>query len=157
MNTLHAHFQPSQEHGKLAGIIFWAETPDAPQPAPQRGRTAKNPKPKAHPFATSPNLAGKKRTLTLCMPAVKGIPLPSPGLIHNWDIDTAEPTLASFTVDGIWMPPVEALPVLLAYSTPQTDPGASYRPGTCFRYWNMVAALALEALATHKLISVSVV
>jgi SNF2 family DNA or RNA helicase len=154
MNTLHAHFQPSQENGKPGGIIFWAETSDAPQPVPQRGRTAKNPKPKPHPFTVYPNLAGEKRTLTLRLPAVKGIPLPSPGLIHNWEIDTTEPALAPFMVDGVWMPPVEALPVLLAYSTLQTDPGASYRPGTCFRYWNMVAALALEALATHKLIPV---
>jgi len=154
MNTLHAHFQPSQETGKPGGIIFWAETSDVPQPVPQRGRTAKNPKPKPHPFTVYPNLAGEKRTLTLHLPVAKGIPLPSPGLIHNWEIDAAEPTLASFTVDGIWMPPVKALPVLLAYSTLQTDPGASYRPGTCFRYWNMVAALALEALATHRLIPV---
>jgi len=154
MNTLHAHFQPSQENGKLGGIIFWAETSDAPQPVPQRGRTAKNPKPKPHPFTVSPNLAGEKCTLTLRLPVVKGIPLPSPGLIHNWAIDTAEPTLTPLMVDGIWMPPTEALLVLLAYSTLQTDPGASYRPGNCFRYWNMVAALALEALAMHKLIPV---
>jgi SNF2 family DNA or RNA helicase len=154
MNTLHAHFQPSQEHGKPGGIIFWAETSDVPQPEPQRGRIAKNPKPKAHPFAALPTLDGEKRTFTLRLPAIKGIPLPSPGLIYNWEIDTAEPTLAPFTVDGIWMPPTEALPVLLAYSTPQAGPGASYRTGTCFRYWNMVAALALETLATHKLIPV---
>ena len=154
MNTIHAHYQPPQEYGKPGGITFWAETLDAPQPIPQHGRTAKNSKPKAHPFTVCPNLAGEKRTLTLRLPAVKGIPLSSPELIHNWEIDTAEPTLAPFTVDGIWVSPVEALPVLLAYSTPQTGPGASYRPGTSFRYWNMVAALALEALATHKLIPV---
>ena len=154
MNTLHSHFQTSQESGKPAGIIFWGETPDAPQPVPQRGRIAKNPKPKSHPFTVSPNLTGEKHTLTLRLPAVKGIPLPSPGLIHNWDIDTTEPTFAPFIVDGIWMPPAEALPVLLAYSTPQTGPGTSYQPGTSFRYWNTVAALALETLATHKLIPV---
>lgn len=154
MNILHAHFQPSQEHGKPGGIIFWAETPDASQPVPQRGRTAKNPKPKLHPFVVCPNLSGEKRTLTLRLPAVKGIPLPSPGLIHNWDIDTAEPSLAPFAVVGIWMPPAEAFPVLLAYSTPQAAPGVTYRPGTCFRYWNMATALALETLAAQKLIPV---
>jgi hypothetical protein len=52
------------------------------------------------------------------------------------------------------MPATEALSVLLAYSAPQTDPSATYQPGTCFRYWNMAAALALEAIATHKLIPV---
>ncbi|MGB7873064.1 MAG: DEAD/DEAH box helicase [Anaerolineales bacterium] len=154
MNILHAHFQPPQEHGKPSGVIFWAETPDAPQPVPQRGRTAKNPKPKAHPFAAHPNLAGEKCTLTLRLPAVKGIPLPSPSLIHNWNIETENPVLAPFIVDGIWMPPADALPVLLAYSPSRPDPGASYGPGTCFRYWNMAAALVLETIAAHKLVPV---
>ena len=154
MNILHAHFQPPQEDEKSGGIIFWAETSDVPQPIIQRGRTAKTLKPKKHPFAAPPNLDGTKRTLTLRLPAIKGIPVPSPGLIHNWDIDTDEPKLAPFTVNGIWMPSAKALPVLLAYSTSRPDPGASYAPGTSFLYWNMVVALALEALATHKLVPV---
>ena len=37
MNILHAHYRPMQENGKPGGIIFWTETPDAPQPVPQRG------------------------------------------------------------------------------------------------------------------------
>ena len=154
MNILHAHFQPPQEDEKSGGIIFWAETSDVPQPIIQRGRTAKNLRPRSHPFAAPPNLDGTKRTLTLRLPAIKGIPVPSPGLIHNWDIDTDEPKLAPFTVNGIWMPSAKALPVLLAYSTSRPDPGASYAPGTSFLYWNMVVALALEALATHKLVPV---
>jgi SNF2 family DNA or RNA helicase len=154
MNILHAHYQPPQEQGKPAGIIFWAETSNVPQPTPQRGRKAKKPKPQAHPFTVPPNLTGKKHSLTLRLPTVKGIPIPSSGLIHNWEIDTAEPSLAPFTVDGIWVPATEALSVLLAYSAPQPDPSATYQPGTCFRYWNMVVALALEAIATHKLIPV---
>jgi hypothetical protein len=154
MNIIHAHYQPPQEDGKPGGMIFWAETPEAPQPAKQRGRTAKNPKTKAHPFAAPPNLDGEKRALTLRLPTVRGIPIPSPGLIHNWDIDTDTLVLAPFTVDGIWMPLVEALSVLLTYSTSQPDPTAPYAPGTCFRYWNKVAALALEALAAQKLVPV---
>jgi len=154
MNILHAHYQPPQEQCKLAGIIFWAETSDVSQPVPQRGRIAKKLKPQAHPFTVTPNLTGKKRSLTLRLPTVKGIPIPSSGLIHNWEIDTSEPSLAPFTVDGIWVPVTEALSVLLAYSAPQTDRSATYQPGTCFRYWNIAAALALEAIATHKLIPV---
>ena len=117
MNIIHAHYQPPQEDEKPGGMIFWAETPDAPQPALQRGRTAKNLKPKAHPFTVCPNLPGEKVALTLRLPAVKGIPIPSPGLIHNWDIDTANPSLVPFIFDGIRMPPVEAISVLLTYRT----------------------------------------
>jgi hypothetical protein len=154
MNIIHAHYQPPQEDGKSGGMIFWAETPDASQPNRQRGRPAKNPKPKAHPFTTLPNLDGEKRTLTLRLPAVKGVPLPSPGLIHNWDIEAENPSLVPFTVDGIWMPPAQALSVLLAYSTSQPAPTASYAPGVCFRYWSMAAALALETLTAHKLVPI---
>ena len=154
MNILHAHYQPSQTDGKPGGMIFWAETSEAPQPVRQRGRPAKNPKSKAHPFAAPPNLDGEKRTLILRLPAVKGVPLPSPELIHNWNIEVENPSLAPFIVDGIWMRPAEALSVLLTYSTSQPDLTASYTPGTCFRYWSMAATLVLEALAAQKLVPV---
>ena len=154
MNILHAHYQPPHEHNKPGGMIFWLETSAAPQPVPRRGRIAKKPRPKEHPFGRLPDLIGEKRILVLHLPAVKGIPVPSPGLIHNWDIDTKDPVLGPFTVNGIWMPPADALFVLLAYSTPHPDASASYAPGVTFRYWSMVAALALEALATQKLVPV---
>ena len=80
----------------LAASSFGPKRPMHPSPHPSVGRTAKNPKPKEHPFAGPPNLDGEKRTLTLRLPAVKGIPLPSPGLIHNWDIDTEKPIPCPF-------------------------------------------------------------
>jgi superfamily II DNA or RNA helicase len=147
MNILHAHFQPP-------GVIFWEERSDAPQPAKQRGRIAQNPKAKAHPFSAPPNLDGEKRTFTLRLPAVQGVPLPSPGLIHNWDIATENPALAPFFVDGIWLPPAQAISVFLTHNASQADPPASHATGTCFRYWNKVAALALETLAAQKLVPV---
>ena len=69
-----------------------AETADAPAPKPQRGRVDENPQPKAHPFSLTPilNLSkpGEKRKTALRPPAVKGSSLPSPQLVHNWDIET---------------------------------------------------------------------
>ena len=147
MNILHAHFQPP-------GVAFWTESSEVNQPVPQRGRIAQNPKPKPHPFATLPNLQGEKRTITLRLPTVRGVPLPSPGLIHNWDIATENPALAPFLVDGIWLPPAEALTVLLTHTAHQSGAAATPLTGTCFRYWNNVAALALETLAAQKLIPI---
>ena len=149
MNILHAHYIPDEP-----GLFFWTETSDVSVPVPSRGRIARNPKPKPHPFCAGPDSPGKKRTITLQLPAVRGIPLPSPQLVHNWNIDTENTALAPFLVDGIFVSPEQALTVLLAFSTSQPDSTASSAPSSAFRYWNMAAALALEVLGKHKLVPI---
>ncbi len=102
MLVLHAHYQPPQTPEETGGVLFWAETSDTPEPVPQRGRTAKIPRPKAHPFNAAPDFKGKKQTVTLRLPAIRGVPLPSPQLIHNWDLEFGTiPALAPFWVNGI--------------------------------------------------------
>ena len=88
MNIIHAHYQPENP----SGILFWAETSDAP--APKQSRAAKKPKSRLHPFCADTatlknifNLDGASKTVTLRLPAVRGVPVPSPQLIHNWDLD----------------------------------------------------------------------
>ena len=150
MNIIHAHYSPHDP-----GLFFWVETPDATEPSPSRGRSAQNPRPKKHPFCDAPNnLPGEKRTITLRLPTVRGIPLPSPQLIHHWDINTENPTLAPFFIDGILVPPEKALIILLAFSTSQPDSIGPSAPSFAFRYWSMAAALVLETLAAHKLVPV---
>ena len=150
MNIIHAHYQPENP----SGILFWAETSDAP--TPKQSRAAKKPKSRLHPFCADTatlknifNLDGASKTVTLRLPAVRGVPVPSPQLIHNWDLDLQKPTLDSFLINGIWMNPIEALPVLLAHAS-TTD--ASTPPTPDLRYWSMVSALVLETIASHKLI-----
>ncbi|MCJ7435317.1 MAG: DEAD/DEAH box helicase, partial [Anaerolineales bacterium] len=118
---------------------------------PKQSRAAKKPKSRLHPFCADidtlkhvSNLDGASKTATLRLPAVRGVPLPSPQLIHNWNLDTQKPTLDSFLINGIWMKPAEALLVLLAHASTSSAPD--------LRYWSMVSALALETLAAHKLI-----
>ncbi|MBT3189733.1 MAG: DEAD/DEAH box helicase [Anaerolineae bacterium] len=155
MNIIHAHYQPPQNADDPVGIYFWAETPDAPQPSPRRGRAAKTPKPKVHPFATAPTIKGEKRTLTLQLPEVRGIPTPSPQLIHNWDIPTAEKTLSPFNLDAIWVPAPDAVALLLAFSVPEPIlDGTRLEPGLVTRFWSRVASLALEALSAQKLVPI---
>lgn len=152
MNIIHTHYQPPQNANDLAGIYFWAETPDAPQPPKRRGRKAKIPKPKAHPFAIAPNIKGEKRTLTLQLPEAKGIPVPSPQLIHTWTLPTTEKSLYPFNVDAIWVPAPDAVALLLAFSVPEPIlDGTRLEVGLVTVYWSKVASLALEALSAQKL------
>jgi len=158
MNILHAHYQPPQRPEESGGVLFWMETSDLP--APKSGRAAKKEKSRLHPFCADtdtlkhlPSLEGASKTAILRLPAVRGIPLPSPQLIHNWNLDPKNPKLSPFLVNGIWTRPAEAIPVLLASSS-QTD--ASLSPAPDLRFWSMVAALTLETLAAHKLVPVMV-
>jgi hypothetical protein len=84
MHILHAHYQPENS----GGILFWAETSDAL--APKQSRAAKKAKSRLHPFCADTTalknifgLDGTSKTITLRLPAVRGIPLSSPQLIHN--------------------------------------------------------------------------
>lgn len=158
MNVLHAHYQPPQTPDDPGGILFWMETSDVP--APKSGRAAKKVKPRLHPFCADTdalkhtlNIAGASKTVTLRLPVVKGIPLPSPQLIHNWNLDSENPKLAPFLVNGIWTQPLEAISALLTLSSP-TDASLSLAADT--RFWSMVGALALETLAAHKLVPVMI-
>src|SRR3990172_13240102 len=161
MNVLHAHYQPPQSPQDSGGILFWMETSDVS--APKQTRAAKKAKSRLHPFCADTaalkhvlDLDGASKTITLRLPAVKEIPLPSPQLIHNWDLDSKNPGLSSFLVNGIWVRPEKAIPALLTFSTPQPDPTASRSasPAPDLRYWSMAGALALETLAAHKLVPV---
>lgn len=156
MNILHAHYLPPQNPDKSGAMFFWLETSEVAAPLPKRGRTAQHPRIKPHPFTMLPALDGEKCTVVFRLPAVKGIPLPSPQLVHGWELDTQEPLLAPFSVEGIQMPPAEALTVLLAFSATSPEQNAVYVPGVDFSYWNKVAALALETIAAHKLVPVIV-
>jgi SNF2 family DNA or RNA helicase len=161
MNVLHAHFQPPESSERTGGILFWLETSDVP--APKQTRAAKKAKSRLHPFCADIgtlkhilDLDGASSSITLRLPAVKDTPLPSPQLVHNWNLDSKNPKLASFLVNGIWVQPEKAILSLLAFSAPQPDPTASFAPAPDLRYWSMVSALALETLAAHKLVPVIV-
>jgi hypothetical protein len=136
MHILHAHFQPPQTPDESGGILFWMETSDLP--APKSGRAAKKAKSRLHPFCADTDtlrrlldLDGASKTATLRLPAVKGVPLPSPQLIHNWNLDSKNPKLAPFLVNGIWTRPAEAISVLLTFIP---DPHASLSLAADFRY-----------------------
>ncbi len=150
MYVLHAFYQPERP----SGILFWAETSEVP--TPKQSRAAKKPKSRLHPFCADTailknifDLVGASKTTILRLPAVRGVPLPSPRLIHNWDLDLQKPMLDSFLINGVWMNVVDALPVLLTHSSTTDTP---FPLAADLRYWSMISALVLETLAAHKMI-----
>ena len=121
---------------------------------PVRGRPAPNAKPRRHPFCLAPELPGERRTVTLQLPAARGIPLPSPQLVHSWKIPRDKPALAPFSVEGIFLTPEKALTILLSFSINQPEAIGMFTASPTVRYWSAAAALVLEALAAHKLVPV---
>ena len=150
MNVLHAHYTPGDP-----GLFFWAETPDVAAPTMSRGRAAQNPRPKAHPFCVVPDQPGEKRTLTLQLPAVRGIPLPSPQLVHNWDITGEGPALAPFLVEGSFTHLKRRWPFCWLLPRSQPDSPGALRSLTGLSLLGMMRLLwYLETLAAHKLVPV---
>ena len=117
MLTLHAHWQPPRSPADSGGVLFWAETSEAPQPSRQKGRLAKKPRAKDHPFCASPSTLRQLTGLSLQgaeaqpgqaklrLPTTRTGPQPSPALLHDWDLDEETPPfLAPWHVHGLWLP-----------------------------------------------------
>jgi SNF2 family DNA or RNA helicase len=168
MLVLHAHWQPPRSPAEEGGILFWAETSDAPQPVRQTGRLAKKPRAKEHPFCMAPeilsgiselNLAieeARHGQVTLRLPSTRTGPQPSPALLHDWDLDDETPPfLAPWQVGGLWLPSAAALPAVAHLPQDESLP-AWLGLAADARYWRLAAGLVLESLAAQKLVPVLV-
>ena len=164
MLILHAHWQPPLTPAQTGCILFWAETGDAEPPVGQRGRLAKNPKPRIHPFCApipelraATGLTGKETEAILRLPTTRTGPLPSPELSHAWELDKeTPPSLAPWTVSGIWLTPSEAVPAFLGLSANGHESEIHFGLAASFHFWSRATALVLETLATHKLLPILV-
>jgi hypothetical protein len=161
MHILHSHWRPPRRPAETGGVVFWAEISDGPPSTWQRGRIAANPKPKVHPFCAPLKAIqllldydGGEGTAPLRLPTTRSGPLPSPDLIHNWESDQeTSPFLAPWIIKGLWLRPAEAL--LLLADLPELEAEKrQFTLGTDAGYWGSAASLALETLATHKLVPV---
>lgn len=168
MIVLHAHWQPPSTPIETGGVLFWAETSERAAPKKLRGRPASHPKPHNHPFCAPFQTvrtvlgckSGDENAVTLQLPTNRRGPLPSPGLIHNWPLEGnartrtyTQPFLAPWIVKGLWLPLTEALPLLV--NLPELDAeNLQFTLGDDARFWNCATALALETLATHKLVPI---
>ncbi len=162
MLVLHAHWAAPRKPEQSGGFLFWAEDSDCPQPTLQHGRLPQKPRAKAHPYlAASDTLKpllrkeeARRESLTLSLPSTRSGPLPSPGLAHNWDLDRdTRPFLAPWQVNGVWLSPPDALPLLLDLPLLELrNRGLALSEDA--RYWRIAATMALEAMAAQKVVPV---
>lgn len=170
MIVLHAHWQPHTRQGMPGAFLFWAETSAAPQPPAQRGRARRIQK---HPFAApAPAVCEQLRrfvapsglpvvfaaestvesTVDLLLPTGKLGPLPSPSLIHEWDLtSTGEPDLAAWQIPGCAADQVNALYIFECLPDEAELP-TTVRIGDDFRFWQAAVHFVLELMAQQKVL-----
>src|SRR6188472_1102223 len=109
MFVLHAHWQPPTQPSQRGLFLFWAESSDA---SGLGKRSASTRQAYAHPFAAAAHtvrallerlaapttlsaLIDTKESIELVLPSAKTGPVPSPLLVHEWDLaGVGDPNLA---------------------------------------------------------------
>lgn len=165
MLAIHADWQPPRSPAEQTGIFFWAEDSESPPPTWQRGRMAQKPKPKDHPFCASIHAlqralgkVGKEGVIALQLPTTRTGPLPSPSLIHTWELDRqSPPRLHPWLVKGLQLDPGAACLTFLELTSGQRERKTQRILtvlGDDARFWSRAAALALETLVTQKILPI---
>jgi hypothetical protein len=164
MQVLHTHWHTPADPTDPGGLMFWLENGDTPQPPRLRGRIGKKPKP--HPFCAAPqdawavlhHFGAGARTeqldiVSLWLPTTRTGPLPSPQLLHDWELVDTPATLAPWQVTGAIAAPLAGFILLNRLSAAESlPPGLALGDDT--RYWQHATNLVLETLARHKLLPV---
>ncbi|MCB0153296.1 MAG: DEAD/DEAH box helicase [Anaerolineae bacterium] len=163
MHVLHAHWHFPTVPTETGGMLFWAESSTTTPLKKQKGRTGKTAHP--HPFCASPATTEKLlqtlvpfldvdqfHQLTLLLPSLKSTPIPSPQLLHDWEIDqNKEAVLVPWLVAGVWFSPVAAFRLLSQLPSLENLP-AEVALGPDVRYWQLAGTLILETLAQQKVL-----
>ncbi len=144
-------------------MFFWAEQSEPASKSTGRGRKAKSP---FHPFCAESGqvaqllaeVAGmeskpSERDFSLLLPTTASGPLPSPQLLHDWEIDTSDPKLVATKLHACWLPPFAAFTLLTRLGSPEEEKPA-LRLGDDLRYWATATGLVLEVLAQQKMLPV---
>ncbi|MCO6452458.1 MAG: SNF2 helicase-associated domain-containing protein, partial [Caldilineales bacterium] len=159
---LHLHWRPMASTGNPPVFLLWAESSAAPQPQLQRGRLAAKPKPREHPFVAadlsilrtiiqtvSPGLITQGGAeITLHLPSTRTGPLPSPGLVHNWQLDMNAPRLAPWLIEGLQLPLASGVTFLVQLR--QESLQGEFALGSDLQYWLSAGDLVLETLARQR-------
>lgn len=162
MLVLHSHWSPPGADGAAVGVLFWAETSDVALPPRARGRPGSRSTVREHPFCApiealrawlTPRpyqVQGRPAEVVLWLPSARGLPLPSPGLLHDWNVEAVEqPELRQWRVHGLWLPAEAAVSALIGLRVGDAD-RVGLVPGADTIYWRTAAGLALEVLASQR-------
>ena len=141
-------------------LHIWAESSVLPLTvSPPRGRPAKNPKPRPHPFSVPGEMLNDEietafesapssiETITCLLPSTKRGPLPSPWLIRE-DCPIEKPSrLSPWSINSATFDPYSALDLLI--DLPAHPPhGIAF--AASLRFWIEAARLALEIIAKEQ-------
>ncbi|MBV7327483.1 DEAD/DEAH box helicase [Chloroflexi bacterium TSY] len=162
MNVIHTHWRPPNSPDETGSLLFWAETAELPQLEKMDRRTKKT---RIHPFCLSASAMqellsqqfgvdanGELSCAELFLPMGRFGPLPSPQLIHDWDLGTKQmPLLRPWLVDGIGLTLDVAFRILMALPQ-ETMITPTLHIGTDCRFWATAATLVAEVLAQQKLL-----
>jgi len=162
--VLHLHWRPPASVETEPQFLIWAETAQTPQPSRQRGRLPQQPQPKPHPFVVTDDgelrrltrsfgaafITHGRESFTLQLPSSRTGPLPSPQLLHNWDIDTRNLFLAPWHICGLRLS-VASLMAVFAQAQPEART-ETFVPGRDFIYWRRAFYLVLQGLARQHYI-----
>ncbi len=158
--VLHLHWRSSHADDR-ARFLFWAENANATPLKRARGRRARHPKPRAHPFALQDatpitrylrlfdkNLITQgTESLTLLLPSTRTGPLPSPNLPQSWDLDLRQPRLEPWIIQGVKVPFPAVLNILRQILTCECPDHLIW--GQDLLFWQRALILALEILTQH--------
>jgi SNF2 family DNA or RNA helicase len=139
------------------GLFLWAETADAPQPSRDRRKKSAQP----HPFCAGTRElrelleqigwfgTHKADITTFQLPTGQFGPLPSPELIHDWELEDDPPELMPWTVAGFHLEPYMAL-LFLSHLHHQELPPKIHL-GADGRFWKTAFAFLLQIMARQLL------
>ena len=156
--VMHLQWHPPARAGDEPRFLLWGETTDAEAPKRQRGRLAAKPRPKPHPFAIESQgilrrllqqfdpifISQGSESLTLLLPSTRTGPLPSPSLIHPWEIDQKAPRLAPWQIEALRLPLSTTVELLNKIDTCKCPERVVL--GSDMLYWRQAFNLVLEAL-----------
>lgn len=162
--VLHLHWRPPADAGGEPTFLLWAETRQGSPLARGRGRPPERPRPRPHPFAVADGaelrrylqafdptaISSGVESFVLLMPSTRTGPLPSPELVHSWELDRSTPELMPWIITGLRLPPDTAVRLLGRLGV-QTCPD-HLALGTDLRFWHTVFNLVLAILARQHYI-----
>ncbi|MFU8803297.1 MAG: DEAD/DEAH box helicase [Bradymonadaceae bacterium] len=134
-------------------LHLWGEDSALPtRHAPRRGRRARVPAPRDHPFAAAIeqviDIPGEPSSLTVLLPSSKDGPQSSPGLLWEEDAPDEPDTLAPWIVPTLRLSPVRASQWILSKTTGWDE----LIWGDTLRYWRAVVTLADELVRAGRVL-----
>lgn len=154
MQLLHSHWQLPEKGKQVGGLFLWAETAVSAQPSRDRRKKTAQP----HPFAASstelnqllqhwlpPRQKLQLEKCTLWLPTNQFGPMPSPGLLHEWEGEAAELELLPWLVVGYRLDTAQTFDLLCHWQQQAWPTGV--RLGENGRYWQLAFGFAQELLA----------